>query len=64
LIETLALEAGTAITNLDINEQNYYRHADAKTIKDIVRLTKQITKKTKEDWKQIINIKTKLIRTN
>jgi hypothetical protein len=34
-IETLALEAETAISNLDMTEQNYYRHAVARKIKDI-----------------------------
>jgi hypothetical protein len=34
-IKTLALEAETAINNLDIKEQSYYRHAVAKKIKDI-----------------------------
>jgi hypothetical protein len=32
-IETLALEAETAISKLNITEQNYYRHAVAKNIK-------------------------------
>lgn len=30
-IETLALEAETAISQLDVMEQNYYRHSVAKT---------------------------------
>jgi hypothetical protein len=59
-IETLALEAETAITNLDINEQNYYRHAVAKKIKDISKNNKINNKKTKEEWKQIMNIKNKI----
>jgi hypothetical protein len=59
-IETLALEAETAITNLDINEQNYYRHAVAKKIKDISKNNKTNNKKTKEEWKLIINIKYKI----
>jgi hypothetical protein len=64
LIETLALEAETAITILDINKQNYYRHAVAKKIKDISKNNKINNKKSKEEWKQIMNIKTKLIRTD
>jgi hypothetical protein len=34
-LETLALEAETAISNLDIIEQQYYRHAVAKNIYNI-----------------------------
>jgi hypothetical protein len=34
-IETLSLEAETAISNLEVTEQNYYRHLIAKEIKDI-----------------------------
>jgi hypothetical protein len=60
LIKTLALEAETAITNLDINKQNYYRHAVTKKIKDISKNHKINNKKTKEEWKQIMNIKNKI----
>jgi predicted glycosyltransferase involved in capsule biosynthesis len=59
-IETLALEAETAITNLDINNQNYYRHAVAKKIKEISKNNQINNKKTKEEWKQIMNIKNKI----
>jgi hypothetical protein len=44
-------------TNLDINEQNYYRHAAGKKIKDISKNNKANNKMSKEEWKQIMNIK-------
>jgi hypothetical protein len=34
-IETLALEAETAISNLDIREENYYRQIVAKNLRNI-----------------------------
>jgi hypothetical protein len=48
--ETLALEAETAISNLDISEQNYYRHAVARKLKDISKNNKANNKRDKE-WK-------------
>jgi hypothetical protein len=51
LIETLALEDETAISNPDIREQNYYRHAVARNMKDISQ-KENITNKNKEGWKQ------------
>jgi hypothetical protein len=36
-LQTLALEAETAVSNLDITEQQYYRHAVAINIKNINR---------------------------
>jgi hypothetical protein len=59
-IETLALEAETATTNLDINKQNYYRHVVAKEIKYIKKNNQINNKKTKGEWKQIMNIKSKI----
>jgi hypothetical protein len=47
-IETLALEAETAISHLDTTEQNYYRHAVARKLKDISRNNKENNKKKKE----------------
>jgi hypothetical protein len=35
-IETLPLEAETAINNLDIKEQNYYRHVVAKKLTEVI----------------------------
>jgi hypothetical protein len=46
-IEILALEAQTAISNVDIREQNYYRHAVARNIKDVSRKVK-VTNKNKQ----------------
>jgi hypothetical protein len=40
-IETLALEAETAVSKLDTTEQNYYRHAVARELKDISRNNKE-----------------------
>jgi hypothetical protein len=38
-IETIGLEAETALSNLDITEQQYYRHAVAKrTIKSLKKI--------------------------
>jgi hypothetical protein len=61
-IETSALEAETAICNLDITEQNYYRQAVAKKIKNISRYNKIRNKKDKEEWKQIMNIINKILK--
>jgi hypothetical protein len=51
-IETLALEAETAISNLEITEQNYYRHAVAKKIKDIHRENKNRNRKNNNEYKE------------
>jgi hypothetical protein len=61
-LETLALEAETAISNLEVTEQNYYRHLIAKKIKDIHKNNKEnnTNKKDKREWKQIMNIKNKI----
>jgi hypothetical protein len=40
-IETLALEAETAISNFNITEQNYCRYTVARKIKDIKRNIKE-----------------------
>jgi hypothetical protein len=48
-IETLSLEAETAISNLDITKQNFYRHVVARNIKDIIRKDK-VRNKNKEEW--------------
>jgi hypothetical protein len=58
LIETLALEDETAITNLDVNKQNYYRHMVAKEIEQIKK-NSQINS-NKGEWKQIMNIRRKI----
>ena len=61
-IETLALEAETAITKLDITEQNYYRHAIAKQIKDISKNNDfQNSCNSKREWKLAMNIKRKML---
>jgi hypothetical protein len=57
LIETLALEAETAISHSDAREQNYYRHAVAINIKNISQNSNTISSKNKEEWKLITNIK-------
>jgi hypothetical protein len=51
-IEILALEAETAITNLDINKQYYYKHIVAKEIEEIKKNNQANNKKTKEEWKK------------
>ena len=62
-IETLALEAETAITKLDITEQSYYRHVIAKQIKDISnnKNTQNANNKNKREWKIALNIKRKML---
>jgi predicted nucleotide-binding protein (sugar kinase/HSP70/actin superfamily) len=45
---------------MDCSEQNYYRHAVAKKIREINRNSKTNNKKNKEEWKQIMNIKNKI----
>jgi hypothetical protein len=62
-IETLALEAETAVSNLDVTEQNYYRLAVARNIKDISQKD-NITNKNKEEWKLLKNIKNKMVMNN
>jgi hypothetical protein len=47
-IETLALVAETAISNLDTTEQNCYRHAVARKLKDISR-NKNVIKMIKKN---------------
>jgi hypothetical protein len=54
-IETLALEAETAISNLEITKQNYYRHVVAKKIKDIYRENKNRNKKNNNEYKEQIS---------
>jgi hypothetical protein len=46
-IEMLSFEVETSISNLDITEQNYFRH--------------MVVRNIKEKWKQIINIKNKMV---
>jgi hypothetical protein len=60
-IETVALEAETAISNLDVTEQNYYRYAVAGNIKNISRKDNITNKRNKEEWKLITNIKNEMI---
>jgi hypothetical protein len=62
-IEILALEAETAINQLDALEQNYYVHAVAKSFKKISQGNNTISKRNKTEWKIITIIKSK-VRTN
>jgi hypothetical protein len=48
-METLALEAVTAISNLDITEQNYHRNAVVKNIKTLKQSINTIPKENM--WK-------------
>jgi hypothetical protein len=59
-IETLALEAETAINSLNITEQNYYRHAVVKKLKEINKTKITHNTKHKEEWKLIKNIQNKI----
>jgi hypothetical protein len=61
-LETLALEAETAINLLHITEQNYYRHAVARKIREISKNNITNNRKNKEEWKQIIYIKNKIAK--
>jgi hypothetical protein len=60
-VETLALEALTARTQLAATEQNYYRHAVAKRLKNINQKSNVINKKNIVEWKIISVIKRKMI---
>jgi hypothetical protein len=60
-IETLALEAETAISNLDITDQQYYRQAVTKNIKKLNQQETAKNKKSRKEWKLIIDIKNKII---
>jgi hypothetical protein len=57
--ETLALEAETAISSLDVTEQNYYRHRVARNIKNISWKDNVTNKRKTEEWELLTNIKTK-----
>jgi hypothetical protein len=60
-IEILALEAETAITKLDITEQNYYRHIVAKQIINInIHKDKYINHNNMREWKSAMHIKRKI----
>jgi hypothetical protein len=60
--EILSLEAETAISNLDITEQQYYRHTVVKAITRITQENKNNinNKKNKKEWELIIDIKNKV----
>jgi hypothetical protein len=51
-IETLGLEAETAISNIEISEQQYYRHAVAKTITKITQDIRNKNNTNKENKKE------------
>jgi hypothetical protein len=59
-VETLSLEAETAISNLEIKEQQYYRHA---VVKVITRITQEnenknnTNKENKKEWTLMTDIK-------
>jgi hypothetical protein len=59
-IKTLALEAETAIMQLAATEQNYYRHAIAKQLKNINQKSNIINKRNIVECKTISNIKKKI----
>jgi hypothetical protein len=47
---------------LDITEQNFYKNGVARKIKYIGRKVKVRNKKNKEDCKQIMNIRSKMVK--
>jgi hypothetical protein len=59
-LETLALEAETAISNLYITEQQYYRHAVAININKINRQKNINNRRSKKEWKLIMDVKNKI----
>jgi hypothetical protein len=67
-IETLGLEAETAINNLDPAEKQYFRHAVAKTFIKITQKNKHNSdthnNRNNKEWKIIRNIKKKLTENN
>jgi hypothetical protein len=67
-IQTLAIEADSAVNLLPVNEQNYMRHHIAKNIQKIInkqtdqkdqRIT-NFSKRTKHEWHTLHNIKHKI----
>jgi hypothetical protein len=58
-LETLALEAETAITKINATEQQYYRYMVAKTIKMINQKDNTNNTRNKMEWKLIRNIRNK-----
>jgi hypothetical protein len=56
-VETLALEAETAITHLHITEQDHYRFLLAKNIKKLTKNHRYNNKVAKHEWKIMNDIK-------
>jgi hypothetical protein len=56
-LETLALEAETAISKINATEQQYYRYMVAKTIKKINQKYNTKNIRIKIEWKLIRNIR-------
>jgi hypothetical protein len=50
-IETLALEAEATISNLDVTEQNFYRHMVVINIKNVSNKANSTSRRNKEEWK-------------
>jgi dihydroorotate dehydrogenase len=63
-LETLALEAETAISKISATEQQYYRYRVAKTIKRINQKDSMNSIRSKIGWKLIRHIRNKLMKTN
>jgi hypothetical protein len=59
-IEQLALEAETAISKLNILEQDHYRHLVANNIKTLITREQRPNTLYKEEWNIIRNIKNKI----
>jgi hypothetical protein len=60
-LETLPLEAETAISKINATEQQYYRHMIAKTIKRINQKDSMHSIRSKIEWKLIRHIRNKLM---
>jgi len=63
-IEQLALEAETAISKLNILEQDHYRHLVANNIKNLITREQRPNTLYKEEWNTIKNIKNKIKEHN
>jgi hypothetical protein len=63
-IETLALEAETAISYLDASEQDHMRHLVANNLKHLVKNQPRNSKDSIKEWNTIKNIKQKLADNN
>jgi predicted transcriptional regulator len=49
-IKTLAIEAETAVSQLDLSKQNYYRHAVAINLNKLIKKEHKLQYKNRREW--------------